>query len=519
MELLKLFIKNFGIILGTLICFNKIIDSKYKKINVMDNIVIMIITIVSVVNDWYFPFFTYITILFLIYGYTIVKLKNNQWGNIIIVTLSLCISIVIFEISVLISNVLLFFVNLKYFHIYGPILVFTVQLLLINIPLLYKRMHRGLSFLDKQVFVIPSLLIAFIVIFSASVINDNKYNTNWIFLYFGIYILVFIVIINWRNTITRSYIERITIRDIDTLNIELLKAQSRIDELSADNERMGHILHKDKKLVSAMENDVETFMKEFLNFMNDDCVVERLSDEQRRKISDFKERGSEILADLREMTKDREGMITDQERSAIKLPKANNSSVDRLFNYMQKKAHDENISFQLTIGKNLNDINELFEKTISNEDFCTLLADLIDNAIIASKYNQGKQIMVNISRVSDDTANVFDKMKYNPRDIAVHIFDSGIPFTKEVLMKYGLESITTHADDEGSGLGLMKTYEILNKCGASLFIHEFSADNGLYTKEITVVFNRKHQYLIYTGRSDDEIAYIRKRADVTVVKR
>ena len=66
-------------------------------------------------------------------------------------------------------------------------------------------------------------------------------------------------------------------------------------------------------------------------------------------------------------------------------------------------------------------------------------------------------------------------------------------------------------------MGMMA--EILGKCGASLFVDEFSGEEGLYTKKISVVFNRKHQYVLYTNRNDEDIAYLKKRADLTVVKK
>ena len=99
------------------------------------------------------------------------------------------------------------------------------------------------------------------------------------------------------------------------------------------------------------------------------------------------------------------------------------------------------------------------------------------------------------------------------------MYDSGIPFDKEVLAKYGYEQITTHGDESGSGIGMMQTYEILSKCGASLFIDEFAEGEGMYTKRISVVFNKKHQYVLYTKRSDEEVAYLKKRSDLMIVRK
>jgi signal transduction histidine kinase len=77
------------------------------------------------------------------------------------------------------------------------------------------------------------------------------------------------------------------------------------------------------------------------------------------------------------------------------------------------------------------------------------------------------------------------------KHFSFHVFDSGIPFTKEVLAALGQQQITTHADDSGSGIGLMQTYEILKAHGASLLIDEFTTDSGLYTKKIQLCLTGK----------------------------
>ena len=150
-------------------------------------------------------------------------------------------------------------------------------------------------------------------------------------------------------------------------------------------------------------------------------------------------------------------------------------------------------------------LKELTDKLISEEDLATLMADIIENAIIATGYNDGKDILVNFGMAK--------------KEYVIDVYDSGIPFDREVLLKYGRQQITTHADDRGSGIGMMQTYEILSKCGASLFIDELSKEEGLYTKKLSVVFNRKHQYVLYTSRNEEDVAYLKKRADLTVMKK
>ncbi|MGN0154024.1 MAG: ATP-binding protein [Lachnospiraceae bacterium] len=273
-------------------------------------------------------------------------------------------------------------------------------------------------------------------------------------------------------------------RNIESLNAELLEKEQYIEALKADNDRLAKIIHKDNKLIPAMEFAVEQYLQ------------------NSTAIDETAQTGNALLEELRQLSQERKGMIVQQDQKCEKLPSAGITRIDSLLLYMQQKAITAEISFHVTLDCNL---QNFLEKNIGEESFCTLLADLIDNAIIATKYNNGRHVLLNIGTVS----------KY----YAIHIFDSGIPFTKEVLVKLGQEQITTHADDSGSGIGLMQTHEILKKHGASLFIDEFTPDTGLYTKKVSVVFNKLNHYTLYTTRDEQEITYLNQRSDLTVVQK
>lgn len=71
----------------------------------------------------------------------------------------------------------------------------------------------------------------------------------------------------------------------------------------------------------------------------------------------------------------------------------------------------------------------------------TLLADLVENAIIAIRSRTSKRILVSIS-ISEG-------------HYLIDVFDGGIPFEAETIINLGLKKITTHADSSGSGIGLV----------------------------------------------------------------
>ena len=209
-----------------------------------------------------------------------------------------------------------------------------------------------------------------------------------------------------------------------------------------------------------------------------------------------------LVIELRKIADERGRIVVDTEKHRETIPQCGIGRVDHMLNFMQEKALDSGITFHVTLDCK---VDNIIPAQIDEDSFCTLLADIIDNAIIATKANKGRHILLNVGMIK----------KY----YALHVYDSGIDFTREVLAGYGIEQLTTHENEGGSGIGLMQTNEILNKCNGSVFIDEFSQDGGLYTKRFSVVFNRKHQYILYTKRSDEDISYLRKRADIIIVKK
>ncbi|MBE5924591.1 MAG: HAMP domain-containing histidine kinase [Lachnospiraceae bacterium] len=362
---------------------------------------------------------------------------------------------------------------------YGQFMCAILQLLAIWILFHIVRFKKGMPFLKNGYYTMPMVALSVFVVITAIFINLATYNYILLIVYFALAILSTLIFAWWRTSITRSYLERLGNRNIASLNEELLQKDEYIKKLEADVERLGKIVHRDNKLVPAMEMAVERFIMDESGEMSV---------------------GSELLEELRKMSKDRKGLVATAVNADKPSVNTGVARVDTLITYMNEKAANEGITLKVTVGI---DIKELLDKCIDEESFCTLLADLLDNAIIATKYNNARDVLLDMSMI-----------KKAP---AIHIFDSGIPFDKEVLINYGIEQTTTHGDDGGSGIGLMQTYEILAKCRASIFIDEFSS--GLYTKKISVVFDRKRQFLLYTPREDSEVSFLKRRADLTVVRK
>lgn len=412
--------------------------------------------------------------------------KTNTHPSITITTatISFALSYSLFVFSITIISLFATISSKEFDHIYLQILSCIFQLLLMLIPFCLKRTKNGMPFLRKQYYSIPGMIISIFVLLASTLLNNNIPNLLYIISYILIFILAALIYLYWKNNLTKTYLDKLNIKNIESLNAELLEKQQYIEALEQDNQRLAKIIHKDNKLIPAMEYAVQTYIKEST------LTLENT------------ERGMTLLEELNRLSADRKGLVTLQDKQCEKLPSCGVTNLDNLLQYIQQKASEADITFHVTLNCELKDLTS---SIIEENTLYTLLADLLENAIIATKYNNGKHILLNISMLS----------KY----YSLHIFDSGIPFTKEVLVSLGQKQITTHADDSGSGIGLMQMYEILQQHNASLLIDEFAADSGLYTKKISIVFNKLSQYMLYTSRKEEETIFLNQRTDLTIVKK
>ena len=74
----------------------------------------------------------------------------------------------------------------------------------------------------------------------------------------------------------------------------------------------------------------------------------------------------------------------------------------------------------------------------------------------------------------------------------IEIYDSGPPFSKEVLSSLGIRPVTTHKEQGGSGIGLMTVAELCRKYNAGFAVVELT-DSPAYCKKISVCFGGREQ--------------------------
>ena len=482
------FIKNIGIIICCIYIYIKLLHLKPNKyFFAKSSIFSVLLSLLSIFNEINIPYFTipFLIISITLYLHLAVKIKLST--SITTTTISFALSYVFLIISSMVICFLFFNFYGTQTYIYIQILSCILQLIITPLLFRIKRFRNGMPFLHNEIYAFSGTLISFLILLmflSIRIMKEYNLNTFFVIPFILICFFAFLIYHYWQQNLTKTYRDKLNERNLEDLNKTIASQSERIEMLEQENARLAKIIHKDNKLIPAMEYAVRTFIQS-----NSVATKDKIGT------------GEKLLEELSTLSSERKGILHQQNMNCQQLDLTNVASIDHLLNYFQGKANENNIEFQSIISC---DVQYLVEHIISENDLKTLLADLLENARIATKYNNGRYILLSMSIVSNT--------------YTISVFDSGIPFTADVIEKWGLEQITTHADDEGSGIGMLTTYEILKKYRANFIIHELSKDNRTYTKEITVSFNKCNQYILQTNRPEEELIKLSKRADLQIIR-
>ena len=268
----------------------------------------------------------------------------------------------------------------------------------------------------------------------------------------------------WKKRITQDYLTQLHKREQQELQKELAELQKELNALKEDHDRLSQVVHKDNKLIPAMELAVSQLL---YSVAQDENRQSRMEQSQK------------ILEQLKSLSEERAGIIRNYEDTTQKLPVLGLSGLDALFQFMMQKARMTGIAFDLRLEEG---VAQILTQSTSESDACTLLADLIENALIAVSHNeQEKAIQVDLGT---DEGSFY-----------IRVSDSGAPFPPEVLKQWGVARITTHADTGGSGIGLMTIYELCQKYGASFEIKQLQ--NRLpYRKCVCVRYDGRNTFQV-----------------------
>jgi signal transduction histidine kinase len=271
---------------------------------------------------------------------------------------------------------------------------------------------------------------------------------------FGIIVCAVLIIVWWRTGINKTYRDYLVSQDIEEFNAVISAKDARIAEVEKSNDYLSRQLHADNKLIPALQNAVRTLCNEY-----------------------SKELASDILIELDRVSTERRNALHQYKKTTQKLPSTGITSLDIMLDYMKQKACDNGIEFDIIINGS---IKHMVENLIPQEQLRTMTADLLENAIIATKSCDTRQILFTIGIVDDC--------------YAVQVEDSGVDFAEDTLRDLGTKRTTTHANEGGSGIGMMEVFEVMRSTGASLYIEKLEGNGRGFTKRVAVRFDGKCEY-------------------------
>lgn len=346
------------------------------------------------------------------------------------------------------------------------------------------RLQVAISLLQSRNNVFKLLVISFVVLLSLTFQNSTLQISKFVqlFLIFSIFLIAVFLTLWWRSQITKSYREKLRQLEVESLRTSQQEQANYISQLEKENERMGRIIHKDNRIVNAMADSVAEYLKDTT-----------LSDAERHN------QGVALAKQIESIRTDRQNILLSEEHIRPNpIAQTGYAGVDAMISYMAKEASQNHISLQFDFRDDFFKGDSL---CMTEADLVHLLSDTLKNAIIATRHNNGKAIKLSML-----------KLKGIP---TIAISDSGIPFTIDTYMNFGLEKSSTHMDEGGSGIGLLDIWSLKEKYKATLYIDEHPTTDT-FTKQLVFIFDKKNRYMISTNRYK-EIQHQQSRADLYVV--
>ena len=359
------------------------------------------------------------------------------------------------------------------------------QFIFLRLLFRVKRLQKGMPFLIKNKVINYGILISIFLFCCFSFILPNLdpqlFPLNLLTMT-AILLLALALLIWWRRKITQSYVEKLRVSEVEALYKEISDKEHEIEKLHSNNRYLARIIHKDNKLIPAMELAVRNYLQNGMQM----------------KPEDARQYGIDLLAQLQTMAADREGIIQNYHDDYRFRPQIGLYSVDAIIYYMERRAIPHSIRYEYQFDKGL---KEVMLSYIDENDAIHLLSDAIENSIIATMHAIKKEIKIHIGFIQDI--------------LFMDISDTGLPFEPATYQNFGLLQHTTHKDSGGSGVGLLDIWKLKHKYKISLQIYEYSPDDHEYTKKIRFFFDRRNHFLIQSYRSQ-EITSLITRSDLHV---
>lgn len=461
-------VKTLFIICCTYATFFKIInDKKYfdkKKIIGYIGIFMLAILITIVKTKTNSVISTIFLVIMLSYMCSMTTEKNIGYSiNITIIALS--INYAILTIATIIVFLLNYIVKINKDSVNFIIMTMN-HVFILNRIFQMNRFKYGISFLQKnsknEYIDIPMLNIGISVLI-LTILFSNKdlmVSRGLIFYFITLLITMGITI---QKSLQLYYKQKLLVQELNETKEELESTKKELKQVEEENlsfsKKSHSIAHKQKSL---------------------EYKIQQLTSKAEISI----EEAGEVKDRLKEIKKD-----LYKDKATVELSKTEIPEIDDMLKYMQSECIKNKIDFELQLTGN---IHHMTNNLISKEDLEILLADHIKDAIIAVNHtdNINKSILVRLGEIE----GVY----------SLYIYDSGIEFEIETLENLGKKPSTTHADEGGTGMGFMNTFDTLRKYEASLIINELNKTNkDNYTKVIIFKFDKKNEFKIISYRQEE----------------
>lgn len=444
-------IKSFFIIFSSLYTFGKVLNISLspKKFRLFLLFSILVTPIISLIQTT-FPLYTVLSMTIFIAPFCYFIYKQNLSKTLYVAILSIGGNYALFTLTIMIIiPIISLFIIWDFTDFLADIITLvllgTLQTLLLFFLFHTNRLRTGIPLVIKSPDGNHNVFISALVLFLSSCFNLDRHVNNAPFhmlLIAFILSLGIIIWLWWQKSIQTDYINKNNSQQIDIL-------ENKLQERDAELERLSKIIHKDNKLLAALELSTRELLADASN-----------------------EKAAALLQELNRFSKERSETLQSYESRQVTLPKTGLFSVDTMLNYLHQRAMKHKIDFQLSLDAEISSITDV----ISEQDLCTIIADLGENAIIATKGIETKNIRLSIERKTDG--------------YALYFFDSGEPFAAEVLENFGKQRCTTHAATGGSGIGLVTTGELAAKYQGEFYITEENIPQP-YTKCVVVILKER----------------------------
>lgn len=470
-DFLEIFLKNFFLFISSVYCIIKMLPHHSVITRKRCIAILFFACVVSIgifVTNCYIPQVNIIVMIVASIFIYLYLFKVNINTAIIITMIGYGVSYLAYALAALILTFFMFSyqkITLKSSGILPYIAVGPIQFLLVLLLFRVRRFRRGIPVLNYEKYGDAGVCLSIIVVIAISILSLNDHTTIIIpIIVCMLFMCGLALFCWWKNRITQNYLTQLHQREKQALQEEIDILQKKLVDLKEDHDRLSRVVHKDNKLIPAMELAVSQLL----------CSIFR-GENQRIRI----EQAQSILEQLKSLSCERAGIIKNYEYVNQKLPLLGIGGWDALLHFMMHKARMAGIAFDFKMEE---DVCQKIIQIISEQDATTLLADLIENALISASNSQNeKAIQVELG--------------IHAGVCCICVRDSGDPFPKEVLERWGVERITTHQDTGGSGIGMMTLYELCQKYHASFEIEQ-SQNMSPYHKCISVRYDGQGSFKV-----------------------